>query len=373
MQIELGNTRTEMSMATIDDVARRAGVSRTTVSHALSAKHPVAAETRARILAAVEELHYQPNSAASSLRVGRTQTIGLSVPLDAPGRTLAHGPFSEFIEHIADHLSERDYKLLTLVAREPSPSDLGRLARSGQVDGMLLLQVRLVDPRITELRQAGLPFVAIGRPADTGGMVCVDADLAEAGAIAARHLFDLGHTRLGFLGKRPILGYQHHALAGFRRAYRVAGLTLRSSQLLDVDPSTGLRGALQPFFRPYAPLTGLITTTDIEAVTAVHLFAAQGLRVPEDVSIITVGDSVLTQLAQPAITAVGYSLRDESILAVDLLLKMLAGQPPHQHLHILPVQLLSRQSTGPAGPARPHEERTTYSPGTGTPLGNTKP
>ncbi len=219
-------------MATIDDVARQAGVSRTTVSHALSGNRPVSAATRIRILAAAEDLHYQPNAAASSLRAGRTQTIGLSLLLDTPGRTLAHGPFSEFIEHIADHLSEHGHTLLTVVRRDPAPADLGRLARSGQVDGMILLQVRVHDPRITELRNARLPFVTIGRPADTRGLVCVDADLAEAGALAARHLFDLGHTRLGFLCHTPTFGYQYYALAGFRHAHRIAGLPLQPTQLL---------------------------------------------------------------------------------------------------------------------------------------------
>jgi DNA-binding LacI/PurR family transcriptional regulator len=77
-------------MATISDVARRAGVAPTTVSHALSGKRHVAPATRARILAAVEELQYQPNATASSLRSRRTRTVALSLPLDVPGRTLAH-------------------------------------------------------------------------------------------------------------------------------------------------------------------------------------------------------------------------------------------------------------------------------------------
>jgi DNA-binding LacI/PurR family transcriptional regulator len=338
-------------MATISDVARRAGVAPTTVSHALSGKRHVAPATRARILAAVEELQYQPNATASSLRSRRTRTVALSLPLDVPGRTLAHAHFSEFIEHIAERLNGHDYTLLCLVSRNPEPSDLGRLARAGQVDGMILLQVRLEDPRIAELRAAGMPCVAIGRPADTRGLVCVDTDLDEAGALAARHLFSLGHRRLGFLGAAPVFGYQYHALAGFRRAHRDAGLPLHRSQILGLDQPTGLRGALAPFFASELSLTGLVTTTDVEAVSAMHVLADGGLRVPEDVSIITVGDSVLTQLARPAVTAIDFSVPDVCHLAVDLLLRMLVGHPPRQNTHILPVQLLERGSTGPAGPA----------------------
>jgi LacI family transcriptional regulator len=338
-----------MAMVTIGDVARRVGVSRTTVSHAFSGRRPVAPATRARILAAAEELCYYPNAMARSVRAGRTQTIGLSVLLDTPGRGLAHGPFSEFIEYIADHLNEHGHKLLTLVAREPAPADLVGLVRSGQVDGLLLLQVRLNDGRVAALRRTAQPFVCIGRPAEAQGLVCVDADLAEAGALAARHLFTLGHRRLGFLGKTPIFGYQYHALDGFSLAHHAAGLPLDPSQLLDVEPSAGLRGALAPYFASTPSLTGLITTTDIEAVSAMHVLTGQGLRVPEDVSIITLGDSTLAQFVRPAITAVSFSVRDECTLAVYLLLTMLSGQTPRQHIHILPVHLLSRHSTGPPG------------------------
>jgi DNA-binding LacI/PurR family transcriptional regulator len=253
-----------------------------------------------------------------------------------------------------------------MVSRAPEPDDLRRLARAGEVDGMILLQVRLDDRRITLLRDARLPFVAIGRPADCHGLVCVDADLSEAGVVAARHLFSLGHRRIGLLGDAPVFGYQRHALAGFRRAHREAGIPLHRSQLLGIDPAGSLRGALAPFLTGTSPLTALITTTDVEAVSALHVLADAGLRVPEDVSIITLGDSTLAQLARPPITTVGFSVLDESNLAVDLLLKMLDGHPPRQHTHILPVQLLSRRSTGPAGPSPSREGRTTDRPAAAT-------
>jgi len=339
-------------MATIRDVAKHAGVAPTTVSHALSGKRQVAEATRARILHAAEELHYHPDAIARSLRSGRTRTVGLSLPLDIPGYTLIHTLFPEFIVHIADRLNNRDHKLLCLVSRTPETDDLRRLARAGEVDGMILLQVRLDDPRITALRAVGLPFVAIGRPADSRSVVSVDADLAAAGVLAAKHLFSLGHQRIGFLGDAPMFGYQRHALAGFRRAHREAGVPLRNAQLLGLRPSGGLRGALAPFLATTQPLTALITTSEVEAVSALHVLTDAGLRVPEDVSIINLGDSTLVQLARPPITVVGFSVLDESNLAVDLLLQLLDGHTPRTNTHIIPVQLLSRQSTGPADPSR---------------------
>jgi DNA-binding LacI/PurR family transcriptional regulator len=129
-------------MATIADVARQAGVAPSAVSHALSGKRLIA--TREHIVAATRELGYKPNATAGNVRARRTRTVGLSLPLDSPGRTPSHGPFAEYVAAIAEH----DYKLLCLAARSPEASDLARLVHSGHLDGLILLQVRLDDPRV---------------------------------------------------------------------------------------------------------------------------------------------------------------------------------------------------------------------------------
>jgi DNA-binding LacI/PurR family transcriptional regulator len=140
-------------MATIADVARQAGVAPSTVSHALSGKRPVAAATRERIITAAREVGYEANATAGTLRGRRTCRVGLSLPLDSPGRTLSHGPFAKHVADIADLLAAHDHKLLCLVARSPEASDLAHLVCSGHLDGLILLQVHLVDPRVHALRR----------------------------------------------------------------------------------------------------------------------------------------------------------------------------------------------------------------------------
>jgi DNA-binding LacI/PurR family transcriptional regulator len=140
-------------MATIADVARQAGVAPSTVSHALSGKRQVAAAMRERIITAASELGYEPNATAGNVRGRRTRTVGLSLALDSPGRTLSHGPFAEYVADIADALAAHDYKLLCLVARLPEASDLARLVHGGHLASLILLQVRLDDPRVHALRR----------------------------------------------------------------------------------------------------------------------------------------------------------------------------------------------------------------------------
>ncbi len=336
-------------MATIGEVARRAGVARTTVSHALSGKRPVAPETRARVLAAARDLGYQPNAAARSLTSRRMRTVGLALPLDFYEDTLPEGPFFGFIAHAADRLGHHDHKLLCLISRESDPGELVRLAQSGYVDGLLLLQVRYADPRVAPLRDAGVPFVTIGRPYDTMGLTCVDADLAAAAELAVGHLVDLGHRRIAFLTAfrdgAPVYGFQYHALAGFERARQLHNLGSDQQHILTYDPAHGPRAALCALVDDPDGPTGLITTTDIEAAAALQILSAHGQSVPADLSLVTLGDSMLMELSQPPITAVRFPVAEETRAAVDLLMDILTGAQPGCRQRIIPVELLRRHST----------------------------
>ena len=337
-------------MTTIAEVARRAGVARSTVSKALNGTRPVHPATRARILAAAEELGYRPNATARNLRSRRTHTIALSIPLDIPGRNLGHGPFSQFIECIADRLNDRDFKLLCLISRSPEANELVRLAREGHVDGLLLLQIRLDDARIAALQAQRLPFVAMGRSNDQPDAVWVDTDLGGAAEQAVHHLLEGGHRRIAFLGGRPIFGYEYYALEGFHRAHQRYGLPVRPADVLSSYPAAGVQAALQPFLNRHDGPTALITTTDLEAIEALHFFDAHGLRVPDEVGIVTLGDSLLTQHAKPAITTVFYSVEEFSRRAVDMLIDLIEGKELPQRQVLLPETLLQRESSRP--PAR---------------------
>lgn len=357
-----------LPMATIHDVARLAGVNHTTVSHALSGKRPVAAATRDRVLAAVQQLGYHPNASARSLVSRQTRTVGLVAPLDSESQTLQESHFGQFITGVANRLGDHDYRLLCLVARHPDPSDVVRLVRSGQVDGMLLLQVRVDDARVAALRQERRPFVTIGRTGDPTGLVRADADFAVAAEIAVRHLAGLGHRRMAFLTTtergRPVFGFQYHSLTGFRRAHRALGLHVHHSQVLGYDPAGSVEPALDPLLAPGGP-SALITSTPIEAVLAMRSLAGRGVRVPDNLSLVALGDTLVAELVQPPITAVRFSPADLTSLAVDLLVGILNGRPPARLEHLIPVELVARQSTQRVGPAVAPEVGAGYTAGVG--------
>jgi DNA-binding LacI/PurR family transcriptional regulator len=347
-------------LATIHDVAHLAGVNHTTVSHTLSGKRPVAAATRERVLAAVRQLGYQPNATARSLVSRRTRTVGLVAPLDSHTPVLSNSSYAQFITSAADRLNAHDYRLLCFVARDADAADVIQLVRGGQVDGILLLQVRVDDARVTVLQEERLPFVAIGRPRHAAGVVRADADFANAAEIAVRHLVSLGHRHIAFLSvSQPgtsLLGYQHYGLAGFRRAHRALRLPLHRGYVLAHSPDGGVRAALAPLLRGDIEVTAMIATTPIEAVMAQHVLAEQGLRVPDHLSLVAINDSTLGELAQPPMTVVTFSPVELTCVAVDLLVGMLNGQQPAQLEHLVPVELVVRQSTRRISQAVPGED-----------------
>ena len=338
-------------MASIGDVASLAGVGKTTVSHALSGKRHVAPATRERILTAVSQLGYHPNAAARSLASRRTMTVGLIVPLDLD--VLSDNRSTDFIVGAADQLASHGYQLLCLVERNPDVSGVQKLIRSGQVDGTLLLQVRTDDSRVEALRAEDRPFVTIGRPRHATGIARADADFVASAGIAVDYLVELGHWRIGFLcsgqDATPMFGFQWYSLSGFRKAHRAHGLSLPNAQILCHARETeeGLLPVLQPLLDGSLPVTALVTTTFTEAALAKQILSARGLRVPDDVSIISLGDPRSSVLAAPSITVVRFSPTDLTRSAVELLVGMLEGRQPAHLEQLLPVELIVRGSTGP--------------------------
>jgi DNA-binding LacI/PurR family transcriptional regulator len=342
-------------MATIKDVARLAGVTHTTVSHALSGKRPVAPATREAILAAVRQLDYHPNANALSLTARRTQRVCLAVPLDAPHRSLSKGPSFDFIAGVGDRLSYHGYTLVCEISRGLDAAGVVDLVRASHVDGTLLLGTQLSDPRVDALRKERAPFVTFGRTRRSSDFVRVDADAAGAAELAAQHLFALGHRNVALvlptLQGEPALGSHFHALAGFRRAHRDYGLPLPRGRILTYDIAEGLGDSITPLIDGTLGVSAVIAGgNDLEAVTILRALNEHGRRVPDDVSIVGLVDSPLTQMAQPSITVTDLPVTEMCNLAVDLLIDLIDGRKPRQMEHILPVKLLERPSTKRIGP-----------------------
>lgn len=182
-------------MATIGDVARVAGVSRSTVSSVLTGRKYVAPATRSRIEGAIEQLNFTVNSGARALATSRTMTLGLIVN---PSDTQHASTLALYLISLAERARSKGY-LLTIFAGQDGVREIQRAYASKVVDGFLIMEVKEDDPRIALVRDAQIPAVSIGMPADATGIDAVDFDYFGAGRLAIERLHGQGATRLAFV------------------------------------------------------------------------------------------------------------------------------------------------------------------------------
>jgi DNA-binding LacI/PurR family transcriptional regulator len=337
-------------VATIKHVAERAGVSVSTVSHALSGKRPVSDETRARIFQAIAELGYQPSAYAQSLVTGRSHTIGILFPLEKPGSgpgTLNTIQLEMIMEaNAVAQASGYSLHLFTLAEDEASLRPICRTC-----DGLLVSMVRLHDQRIDYLRREHYPFVMLGRPAEAADVAWVDTDFEDMVMQQLAFLVELGHREIVFLDRpqrlyEAELGYSVRARQGYLQACTVFGLTpivhtcevsvedgrVRMHQLLDAHPS----------------LTALAAFNDVAAVGAYYAMSEQGLRVPDDFSMITFTSPGFLQATTPFMTAMNNTGPIVSRTAAEMLLARLRGEEVGSTQILIKSEPIPGQTTAPA-------------------------
>ncbi|WP_127473110.1 LacI family DNA-binding transcriptional regulator [Microbacterium sulfonylureivorans] len=323
-------------MANITEVAEAAGVSISTVSYALSGKRPVAPDTRRRIEAAVLELGYSPNAGARMLAGSRTQIFALTEPL----RKDTHAPtHMAFVLATAVAARRNDYDIL-LLTDEQAQAGMSRVAANGLVDAILVLDVAPDDARVALARQIATPTVFIGIPDDHDGLICVDLDFEAAAARAVDLLVEAGHVSIGLVGQAETA----YLKSNFPPRVRASVLARGAERGVDVAYGTsgGKRAERAAARRTAGRLlddgaTALILHCADEAHAAVLAEVdSRGLRVPEDVSVISVGASFDTTTLAIAVDSIPLIPEASCDLAVDLALQCLGADRPEPGLRLIP-------------------------------------
>src|SRR4051794_23983277 len=204
----------------IGEIARRAGVSRSTVSYALSGRRSVSTETKQRIQAVIDEIGYRPNAAARALKEGRTRTLGLVIP---PASQRLTDMQLGFVASVVEAAARADFDVLLSPSGGDHERSFERIVTGRRVDGVILMEIRLEDDRVTRLQQVGLPFVTIGHTSHAEGMWWVDVDYGTLVARCVHHLADLGHRHIALVNRSAELvatgyGPGYRALTGFTEA-----------------------------------------------------------------------------------------------------------------------------------------------------------
>ncbi|MDY0908216.1 LacI family DNA-binding transcriptional regulator [Microbacterium sp. CFBP9034] len=294
-------------MATLSDVAARAGVSVSAVSRVLSdaPSARVSEDTRRRIQDAAQELGYRPNFAARALKFSRTNVVGLIVP------DLTNAIFTELMRGVEDEAHRRGYMVL-LARAEGMPEgeeSIPRLIGEGRVDGVLVQVGDHMRPHdLQKLVEGTLPVVFVNsiHPQRAGSVVLED----EAGMrLATEHLIGLGHTRIAFIGGLPSSDTSERREQGFRAAMADAGHAVDDDHLtrLGYDPRSG--GAALARLAALEPRPTAVVVANVNAAHGALLEARRlGLRVPEDLSLVAMHDAWTAENAWPPLTTVRMPL-----------------------------------------------------------------
>jgi DNA-binding LacI/PurR family transcriptional regulator len=336
----------------IGEIARRAGVSRSTVSYALSGKRSVSEQTRHRIQAVIDELGYRPNAAARALKEGRTRTLGLVIP---PASLRLTDMQLGFVASVVEAAARVDLDVLLSPSGGDHDRSFERIISGRRVDGVIVMEIRLEDERVTRLRRAGLPFVTIGHTDRPQGSSWVDVDYAALIARCVHHLADLGHRHVALINRSTELvaagyGPAHRALAGFTGAVARRGLT--GVDLCCADDAAAGEACVERLRDRHPEVTGVATINEA-ALPGIQRALERGrVVVPRDLSITGVVARHWAEDFRPALTAADVPT-EMGTHAVELLLERIAtpDAPPRHLLLTPPISL--RDSTGPAPPAHP--------------------
>lgn len=335
-------------MVTINEVAQAAGVSISTVSYALSGKRPVAVDTRRRIEQAVAQLGYSPNAGARMLAGRRTQIFALTEPL----RVDTHAPtHMAFVLATAVAARRNDYDIL-LLTDEDAQAGMQRVAASGLVDAILVLDVAPDDARVALSREIDVPSIFIGIPDDHEGLVCVDLDFERAAEMAVDRLAEAGHRRIGLLGHPEVSylrsnfpprvrsGFESAALAaGIESTFRPAGVTRATA--------ASVREATNELLAE--GVSALVLHCAEEAhFRVLETLADAGVRVPEDISVVSVGSSFDQTTLSTPLDSIPLVPAETCELAVELAVASLAGEAPAARVHLVAPHYLAAGSVAPA-------------------------
>lgn len=307
--------------ATINDVARAAGVSRQTVSNVVRGRGRLAAATRERVVTAIEALGYKPHTGAASLRSGRTYRIAYPIP----GAELqpSNVVMLEFLQFLMAAARERKHQVLVIGSYGEGLEAIEEPVRTKSVDGFVLAAMANPDPRVAFLTERQVPFACFGRTAPGMPQHWVDIDNRAAIREMTEHALARGHTRIAFFGYDPQGGWDLEREAGYREVMAAASLpvTLVRTTMAPADVDATVTDLLRPPDRP----TAIITGSDLLAAACYAAASRAGLRIGADLAVTGFDGSVISRILVPALTTVAMPMAELARRLVDRIISEVDG------------------------------------------------
>jgi DNA-binding LacI/PurR family transcriptional regulator len=342
---KLKDARRSVTMA---EIARLCGTTKMTVSRVFAGRPGVSEALREKVLKQATRLKYEVNQQASSFSSNRVNFIGLVTPFEG---LLGSRYFQRVVEGLNRGLGNHPHDLVLFDMLSPnfeSGDKLERVWRQRKVDGFVILAPHTTDQFIRPLAESGVPLVVVGEVDPGHGVASITADDEQGVRMAIEHLAGYGHKLIAYVGGPEMLSSAQRRLASYRETMENVGLEVKESMVMpgNYTMRSG-REAGAKLFRAKRRPTAVFAANDDMALGVMQAAMAEGLRVPEDVSVVGFDDLAEAAEYWPALTTVHQPIRRIGLVASNLLLAQIvsdfqAPQPPP-----LDCNLVVRDSTAP--------------------------
>jgi LacI family transcriptional regulator len=328
---------------TLEDMARMAGVSRSTVSRVINGNPNVKETTRKKILALIQQVNFQPNLAARGLAAGRTGVIGLVIPMGV-GAIFTDPYFPRFIQGVSAACNSQDYSvMLWLADPEYERRTIRQILYNGLVDGVIVASMRLDDSIVEALTEHSLPFVLAGRHQASEKLNFIDVENRAGARTAVRQLVLSGCRRIAAIHGPQTMIAGLARQQGYQDGLNEAGMTLDASLTVECDFTDA--GGYQAMRKLLAGCPdGLFAASDTMALGAMRAAREAGLRLPEDLAVVGFDDIPAAAVSSPPLTTIRQPILQLGAAAAETLIEIIAHPETQPRQIIMPVELIERGS-----------------------------
>ena len=330
---------------TLEDIARKCGVSRSTVSRVINGEANVSSDTRQRVMDMIQQINFQPNLAARGLAAGKTRVLGVVIPMGVTA--IFTDPFFPLlIQGVSITCNSCDYSvMLWLDDPEYERRTVRQILYNGLVDGVIVASNPMDDPIITALGEGKLPYVLIGRSPTNNQVNFIDVDNYGGARKGVQHLLRLGRRRIAHIsGPRNLIAgldrYQGYLSGLYEGGIFPDPTLVVEGDFTDLSGYTGVQRLL-----PYHP-DAIFTASDAMASGALRALIEAGVRVPQDISLVGFDDIPFSSRTIPSLTPIRQPIQRVGSLAAETLIQIIDHPETQPRQVILPTELIVRGSCG---------------------------
>lgn len=334
--------------ATINDVAKAANVSTSTVSRVIANNPRISEATREKVSRVMEEMNYHPNMVARSLANRSTKIIGVVVPGNTE-KAFEHPFYPQILSGISAAADKSDYRILlsTSVSNlKEEKKTINEFARSGITDGVILMTSMVHDSSIYELQRMNFPFVVVGRPANDEKINWVDNDNVSIARELTEHLIRQGCRKIAFIGLSRSYIVHLDRFEGYKAALKDNNIEFDENLVVEGEFMNDVGSEwLERFNEEGIKPDGIIASDDLIAFSIMKLLAKHNLKVPEDVAVGSFNNVPLSEFSSPTLTSVDVNAYGLGANAFELLFNCINSNYKSFNRAIIPAKIVARNSS----------------------------